>query len=117
MATERQIAANRRNAGKSTGPRSRAGKKRARQNAYRHGLAAGPATSATFIRNVEKLAHKIAGNSTDPIILAHACDAAYAAFDVARVRRVKLALIERACAWSAGKAAALQFRSRREAIP
>jgi hypothetical protein len=117
MATERQIAANRRNAGKSTGPRSRAGKKRARQNAYRHGLAAGPATSATFIRNVEKLAREIAGNSTDPIIIEHARDAAYAAFDVVRVRRVKLALIERACAWSAGKAAALQFRSRREAIP
>jgi hypothetical protein len=98
MATERQIAANRRNAGKSTGPRSRAGKRRARQNAYRHGLAAGPSSSATFTRNVEKLARKIAGSSKDPIILEHARDAAYAAFDVARIRRVKLALIERACA-------------------
>jgi hypothetical protein len=38
MASERQIAANRRNARKSTGPRSGAGKKRASRNAYRHGL-------------------------------------------------------------------------------
>ena len=38
MASDRQIAANRRNARKSTGPRSGAGKKRARRNAYRHGL-------------------------------------------------------------------------------
>jgi hypothetical protein len=114
MATERQIAANRRNAGKSTGPRSRAGKKRARQNAYRHGLAAGSVTSATFTRNVEKLARKIAGNSTDPIILEHARDAAYAAFDVVRVRRVKLALIERACAPGALATPRL-FRSVREA--
>ena len=41
MASERQIAANRRNAQKSTGPRSVEGKKRASRNAYRHGFAAG----------------------------------------------------------------------------
>lgn len=40
MATEAQIAASRRNAQKSTGPRSRAGIARASQNARRHGLAA-----------------------------------------------------------------------------
>jgi hypothetical protein len=41
MASERKIAANRRNAQKSTGPRSDAGKKRSSRNAYRPGLAAG----------------------------------------------------------------------------
>lgn len=40
MASERQIAANRRNALKSTGPRSRAGKAKVAANALRHGLAA-----------------------------------------------------------------------------
>ena len=40
MATTRQIAANRRNAIKSTGPKSRAGKQRVRNNALKHGLAA-----------------------------------------------------------------------------
>jgi hypothetical protein len=40
MAAERQIAANRQNAKKSTGPRSEIGKQRSRRNAFRHGLAA-----------------------------------------------------------------------------
>lgn len=39
MATEKQIAANRRNAAKSTGPRTAAGKARSKMNALRHGLA------------------------------------------------------------------------------
>lgn len=38
MATEKQIAANRRNAQHSTGPRTEAGRTRSRLNAFRHGL-------------------------------------------------------------------------------
>jgi len=40
MATEKQIAANRRNAAKSTGPKSEAGKEIARMNAAKHGMQA-----------------------------------------------------------------------------
>ena len=43
MATERQRTANRANAAKSTGPKSRRGKRRAAQNARRHGLTVAPA--------------------------------------------------------------------------
>jgi hypothetical protein len=38
MATERQIAANRANAKKSTGPKTAVGKRRSSRNAFRHGL-------------------------------------------------------------------------------
>ena len=53
MATERQIAANRRNSARSTGPRSTEGKSRSRANATRHGMAGAsamvePGLSAEF---------------------------------------------------------------------
>jgi hypothetical protein len=44
MTSERRIEANRRNAAKSTGPRTAAGRQRVSQNARRHGLTQGPAT-------------------------------------------------------------------------
>ena len=97
MASERQIAANRRNAGKSTGPRSGAGKTRASRNARSHGLSLNP-SSAALAKQVEGLARKIAGRSTDAITLEHAGVAAEAELELDRVRRVRLALIERTSA-------------------
>jgi hypothetical protein len=94
VATERQIAANRRNARNSTGPRSSAAKKRASRNAYRHGLTLSLTSSTAFAKRLDKLARKIAGNSKSEIILQHARAAAQAELDLARVRQVKLGLIE-----------------------
>ena len=59
MASERQLTANRRNAQKSTGPKSRAGKRRASQNANRHGLSARNLLDADWIATIEALAKKI----------------------------------------------------------
>jgi hypothetical protein len=95
MTTERQAAANRRNARKSTGPRSGAGKKRASRNSYYHGLTATMATSAERAERVEKLARKIAGDSKSTVILERARTAARAEFDLAQVWWLKIALIER----------------------
>jgi hypothetical protein len=97
MASERQIAANRRNARKSTGPRSGAGKNRSSRNAYRHGLSI--ASSAAVTKQLDKLVRKIAGDTEDPILLEHARALAQAELDLARVRRAKVALIERASAF------------------
>src|SRR5258708_26388031 len=95
MATKRQIAANRGNAGKSTGPRSHAGKKRAGRNAYRYGLTASLLSNAAVAKQVEKLARKLAGKTNSEIILEHARVAAQAAIDLARVRRAQLRPIQR----------------------
>jgi hypothetical protein len=99
MATERQIAANRRNSRKSTGPRSGAGKKRAGRNAYRHGLTLGVGSTAAFEKELDNLVRNIAGDTEDAIMLERARAVAEAELDLARVRRAKVALIERASAF------------------
>ena len=58
MASERQIAANRRNARKSTGPRSGAGMKRASRNAYRHGLTLSITSTAASAKQLDKLVRR-----------------------------------------------------------
>jgi hypothetical protein len=94
MASERQIEANRRNARNSTGPRSTSGEKRASHNAFRHGLTK-PISSTEFDREVEALGRQIAGDTNDKLTLELARDAAEAVLELARVRRVRVALIER----------------------
>lgn len=99
MASERQIAANRRNARKSTGPRSGAGKTRAGRNAYRHGLTLSVTSTAGYAKQLETLVRKIAGDTKDAVKLERARTLAQAEFELARVRRAKVALIERASAF------------------
>jgi hypothetical protein len=90
MASERRIAANRRKARNSTGPRTTSGKKRACQNAFRHGLTK-RISGAEFDREVETLARQIAGDTDDKITIELAHDAAEGELELARVRRVKAA--------------------------
>jgi hypothetical protein len=94
MATERQIAANRANAAKSTGPRSAAGKKRAAHNSFQHGLSVRP-SDLEFTRRREKLAHQIAGDTNSELELEVARAAAEGDLDLARVRAFKAGLIDR----------------------
>jgi hypothetical protein len=96
MASERQIAANRRNARKSTGPRSGAGKSRSSRNAYRHGLTLSITSTAGSEKQLDRLVREIAGDTDDAITLERAREIAQAELDLARVRRAKLSLIERA---------------------
>lgn len=105
VASERQIAANRRNAQTSTGPRSAAGRKRASGNSLRHGLTSAKAANTQLDRGIEKLARQIAGRNADAVILDYARDAARAEFDLAQIRRIKVALIERAAVLGEGPSA------------
>jgi hypothetical protein len=98
MASERQRAANRANARKSTGPRSDSGKKRASRNALKHGLTT-PLSGAAVTREIEALARQIAGDPEDRLRMAAARDAAEAQLDLARVQRVGVAFIERTAAF------------------
>jgi hypothetical protein len=98
VASQKQIEANRRNARKSTGPLSAAGMKRASKNAFRHGLSR-PMFGAEFTRAVEALASRILADrdkASDQNALTSARQIAEADFDLARVQRIKVALIERA---------------------
>ena len=94
MASDRRLQANRLNAQKSTGPRSRAGKQRAARNAYRHGLAA--ASRVTTTEDIDVLARMIAGESDNPLVREHARDAAQAVSDLKAIGRIRAALVERA---------------------
>jgi hypothetical protein len=95
VASKRKIVANRRNALASTGPRSGGGRNRASRNAYRHGLAAGRPLDGKLSEAVKRLARKIAGGSTNRLIVQSADLAARAHFDIARIRELETALIER----------------------
>lgn len=88
MASEKQIAANRRNASNSTGPKTKTGKKRASLNAFRHGLAAKGLRTIDAER-LEQVARRIAGNSNDAAVLEFARSAAMAESDLAHVRQVR----------------------------
>jgi hypothetical protein len=99
VASERQIAANRSNADRSTGARSKAGKTRASRNACRHGLCSSISSSAAFAKELQQLARRIAGDTKDQLLMHHALTIAEAELELARVRRAKVALIQRVCAF------------------
>jgi hypothetical protein len=92
VASERQISANRRNALKSTGPKSRAGKKRAASNSLRHGLSI---TSVPECEAVESLARRIAGDIASDAVLGHARAAARAHTHLAGIRALETEIINR----------------------
>ena len=93
MSLSARVRANRRNARRSTGPRTSEGKSRVAKNAVQHGLAI-PATTDPALADVsERLADIIAGHDVDPARLERARRVAEAEIDLLRVRRVRVALL------------------------
>ena len=96
MSSEAKRAANRRNAARSTGPKSAAGKKRARQNALSHGLAISlrqdPATRA----EIERMAKLICGDGASRLKYELALVRAESEIVLRRARMASVVIIERA---------------------
>jgi hypothetical protein len=85
MATDRQIAANRRNGALSRGPKTAAGKARSSRNALKHGLAIPISRDRATARKIRRAAQQMAPSAVGDSIR-NAQIAAEANFELARVR-------------------------------
>jgi hypothetical protein len=90
MATQRQIEANRRNAKKSTGPRSAEGKARSSRNSFRHGLSIPSGHIEAFARDVIELV-TIIGSPEDDSSATYAV--AEGQIDLLRVQRSRASMM------------------------
>jgi hypothetical protein len=93
MATAKQVAANRANAARSTGPRTPAGRAKSSRNAFRHGLSLSlpllrDLTTAT---EIDRLAQAIAGENPSEQQLMAANEFATAQCELMRIRALRFA--------------------------
>ena len=86
MTSDRQQRANRANAKSSTGPKTAAGKARAAQNAFRHGLNVPVRSDPLLAPEIEAMARRISGPYADAETAERARRIAEAQFDLNRVR-------------------------------
>jgi hypothetical protein len=93
MATEKQIAANRANAKRSTGPKTKSGRHASSRNAPRHGLACPPPRNEFTSTDTEILARALLHEGADHDQLAAARQVAQAQLDLSRVRMVRATLM------------------------
>src|SRR6516165_4843281 len=89
MATAKQIAANRRNAQRSTGPRTAAGRSMSSRNALRHGLSMPQEMDAATMAAIDELAQLIAIDCQNNQKLKDVEEAATALLDLIRIRKVR----------------------------
>ena len=88
MATEKQIAANRANAQKRTGPKTAAGRLKSSRNALRHGLSVPLSLSMTTAK-ADALARVLASDQADVDQLAAATEVAHAQMELLRIRAIR----------------------------
>lgn len=97
MASEKQIAANRANAKRSTGPKTAIGKSRSRWNAFRHGLSLGMARDEISSRKIDALARALVHDENDDQQLFLAtlmADAQISLLDIEKIRTDMMAAME-----------------------
>ena len=93
MTTARQIAANLRNAQRSTGPRTAAGKSTSSRNALRHGLSRPQEMNAATEADIHQLTNEIVGHCDNNYQLRYANEAATALLDLIRIRKVRTEML------------------------
>jgi len=95
MATDRQIAANRANALRSTGPKTAVGLARSSRNAYRHGFSCPLPSDPVTLAKVDALAQVLAGKQAKGEDLMSASEFAEAQLELLRIRSTRTALISK----------------------
>jgi hypothetical protein len=93
VTSRRQRVANRANSGKSTGPRTKAGKSASKLNARLHGLAAAVQSERGADAEIERLARAIADEAGRPDLIELARRIAEAELDLRRIRRARATLM------------------------
>jgi hypothetical protein len=93
MTSPRKIAANRKNARASTGPKTGEARTRVARNALRHGLSIPVRSDPASSEQVEAIARQIAGADASAEIQDRARDVAEAQIDLRRVRCVRNRLV------------------------
>jgi hypothetical protein len=95
VASDRKIAANRKNAKNSTGPKSRAGKRRSRANAFRHGLAIDIGVDSGVAEQIERLT--LAMTSPGPLMQTPLLrQLAEVEVDLQRIRKIRAGIFRSA---------------------
>jgi hypothetical protein len=110
VTSERQRAANRANAVKSTGPRTKPGKAKASQNARWHGLATALRGEPGTVEEIERLAQVMVVEAGRPDLIDYARRVAEAEIDLRRVRHARqtLARLPTAATTSTGRVSKLK---------
>jgi hypothetical protein len=89
MASEKQIAANRANAMRSTGPKTAVGKLKSSRNAYRHGLSGPVPLDSPTSAKVDAIARALAGEQATEDRLTSAADYTRAQLELLRIRSIR----------------------------
>jgi hypothetical protein len=96
MTSENRTTANRANAKKSTGPRTRDGKSKASRNALRHGLDALGSGDTGLSEKAERLAKAICQQDWESLSYRQALMIAESFLDITRVRAARVHILETA---------------------
>jgi len=94
MRLSARVLANRRNAKRSTGPKSRAGKARVAKNAFKHGLSISAGSLLQYSPEIERYLQQLIDDQTPAAAKEEAFNIASAQVDIDRARRIRLSLYD-----------------------